>query len=120
MSGDRPAAAVAPHPDGTVLRLVIVPRAGVTAIERVEADGTIRLRVAAPPVDGAANAAVVRFLSNLCGVAKGRVRIVAGETGRRKRILIGGLTPAEVAAALDRSDAGRSRAAAAERESQRG
>lgn len=51
-------------------------------------DRALRLRVTAPPVDGAANAAVVRLLGDLLGVPKSRVTIVAGQTSRRKRVRI--------------------------------
>jgi hypothetical protein len=56
--------------------------------------GELRVRVAAAPVDGAANAALVRVVADALGLAKGRVRLVAGAASRRKLIEIDGLDAA--------------------------
>ena len=60
------------------------------------------MRVAAPPVDGAANAALVRFLADVLGVQKSSVDVVAGASRRRKRVAIAGLTPDQVIGRLER------------------
>jgi uncharacterized protein YggU (UPF0235/DUF167 family) len=67
-------------------RLVVrlTPRGGGDRVEGVGEDGALRVRVAAPPVDGAANLALCRLLARDLGVARGAIRVVAGETGRRK------------------------------------
>jgi uncharacterized protein len=49
-------------------------------------DGTLVVSVSAAPVDGKANAAVIRALATYFGVARSKVRIVSGETGRKKLI----------------------------------
>ena len=54
--------------------------------------GAILVRVAAPPVEGAANVALIEFFSTLLGIPKRSVRIVAGERSRSKRIAIAGVT----------------------------
>jgi uncharacterized protein len=59
--------------------------------------GTIRIRVAAPPVENAANRALIDFVAEQLGVAKGRVRIVSGSTGRRKVLEVEGLASDVVA-----------------------
>jgi uncharacterized protein (TIGR00251 family) len=51
-------------------------------------DGTLRVRVAAPPVEGKANRALVAFLAKVLGVRKNRVEIVAGERGLDKIISV--------------------------------
>lgn len=54
------------------------------------------MRVAAPPVDGAANAALIKFLAGVAGLPRSRLRILSGETGRRKRVAFGGLSVEEL------------------------
>lgn len=85
------------HPDGAVIALTVVPRSAKTGFDRVE-HGMARLRVAAPPVEGAANAAVVRFLADTFDLPKGAVRIIAGATAGRQPVLLTGL-PIDVARA---------------------
>lgn len=63
-------------------------------------DGALKIRLTAPPVDGAANKACIEFMARLLGVPKSRVAIVQGHTGRNKTIRVAGLTPAEVRARL--------------------
>lgn len=63
-------------------------------------DGCVKIRVAAPPVEGAANVAVVELVASLLKVAKSRVRVVSGSSSRRKVIEIDGVAPEAVAAVL--------------------
>ena len=72
--------------------MIVNPRASVTAIDRIEA-AAVRVRVAAPPVDGAANAALLRFLADALGVSRSTVAIVSGENARRKRVAFAHLSP---------------------------
>jgi uncharacterized protein (TIGR00251 family) len=75
-------------PGGSELSIVVGPGARKTELVG-EADGALRLKVAAPPVEGAANDAVLRFVAKeLLGVAKGKVRLVAGDRSRQKRLFI--------------------------------
>lgn len=83
------------HPTGSVLTVVVAPRAGKTGFERLEPE-SVRVRVAAPPVQGAANDALLKFLAEAIDVPRSRVRIVSGTSGRRKRVLFAGLDPAEL------------------------
>ena len=66
------------------LAVRLTPRGGGDRVEGVGEDGALRVRVAAPPVDGAANEALCRLLARELGVARGAVRVVTGATGRRK------------------------------------
>jgi len=88
-----------PSPDGCVLDLSVVPGA-----KRTEAiglhDGALRLRLAAPPVDGKANGECVRFIAELAGVAKSRVRIASGLTSRLKVVEIDGVTQEAIESVL--------------------
>ena len=92
---------VEPVPDGVRLTLHVQPRASRSELAGRHGDA-IKLRLAAPPVDGAANAELVRYLAELLGVPKSAVEIISGETGRRKLVLVRGLAPAEALARLGR------------------
>ncbi|MFN7229795.1 MAG: DUF167 domain-containing protein, partial [Synechococcaceae cyanobacterium] len=65
-----------------------------------EREGAIAIRLKAPPVDGAANAALVSFLAARLGKAPARVRLLRGHTGRRKWVSVEGLSAGELRAAL--------------------
>ena len=84
---------------GTLLRLRVQPRASATRLEGIR-DGQLRLRLTAPPVDGAANTACLTFLAQALKVSRAQVRLQAGEKSREKLIHVTGLTPTQVAAAL--------------------
>ncbi|MDT5270524.1 MAG: uncharacterized protein QOH49_2710 [Acidobacteriota bacterium] len=66
-----------------VFAVRVVPRASKTAIAG-EHDGALKVRVAAPPVEGAANAELTRFLAKLLGVPTRAVEIVGGHTSKTK------------------------------------
>ena len=77
--------------------LKVVPRAARERVGPV-VGGRLKVAVCAPPVDGAANAAVCRLLATRLGVPKGQVAIVRGETGSHKTVRVGGTTRARVMA----------------------
>lgn len=87
---------------GVVLSLHIQPNAKRTEFAGRHGEA-MKLRLAAPPVDGKANAALCAFLAEFCGVSKAAVDLVSGETSRAKRVRVAGLTPEALArlAALD-------------------
>jgi len=73
---------------GAALTIHVTPRSRKTEFGGVMEDGTLRVRVAAPPVEGKANAALVKFLSKVLGVRRNRIEIVAGQKGLDKIISI--------------------------------
>lgn len=75
------------------------PRAKRSAI-RGEHDGALDVSLAAPPVDGAANEELVRFLSDVFGISKSQIAIVRGETARTKLVEIRGVSENEIRARL--------------------
>ena len=83
---------------GTVA-LHIVPRARATAVAGSHGDA-VKIRIAAPPVDGAANAELVRFLAARLNVPATRVTIVGGASGRRKTVAVDGVGADEIRRAL--------------------
>jgi uncharacterized protein (TIGR00251 family) len=85
---------------GVRLTLRIIPRCRRSEIAGTHGDA-LKVRVAAPPVAGAANRALVEFLARRLGVRKNRVLIVSGERSRQKRVHISGLQPYEALGRLD-------------------
>ena len=81
------------------IAVYVQPRATKTELAGMHA-GLPKIRLAAPPVDGAANAALVEFIARRLKIAKNRVRVVAGLTGRRKWVEIEDVEAGSVAAAL--------------------
>ena len=75
---------------GIRLSVLVQPRASRTEVVGVQGD-FLRIRLAAPPVDGAANEALVRFLAEELGVKRAAVTIVSGQKGRRKMVWVEGV-----------------------------
>lgn len=84
---------------GCRILLHVVPRASRTAVAGLH-DGRVKLAVAAPPVDGEANDAIVRWLAKALGVGRDAVVIASGATGKRKTVEVEGVGVEEVRAAL--------------------
>jgi len=63
-------------------------------------DGVVKIRIAAPAVENAANQALVEFVAQQLGIAKRCVRVVTGRASRRKVLEIDGVTAEVIAAAL--------------------
>lgn len=78
---------------GAALTIRVTPRAKKTEISGFRGDGTLRIRVSAPPVDGKANAALIKFLAKILGVRKSRIEIVAGEKSLDKIVSVLDLSP---------------------------
>ena len=87
-----------PKDKGTVesitLSIRIQPRASKNEITRME-NGGLKIRLTAPPVDGAANAALIRFLADTLSVTRSQVDIVSGHTSRDKIVSISGVGNAD-------------------------
>lgn len=88
--------------DEATIRIRLQPRASGNEIVGWK-DEILSLRLTAPPVDGAANAACVEFLAKTLGVKKAQVEIVSGQKSRDKRVRISGLSQADAEARLGRS-----------------
>jgi uncharacterized protein (TIGR00251 family) len=83
-----------PGPDAAV-ELWIQPRASREAVIG-ERDGRVAIRLQAPPVEGAANSALIRFLARSLGCPASAVRLLRGHRGRRKLVAVAGLSAAEL------------------------
>ncbi len=79
---------------GAALAIRVTPRARKNEIVEILNDGTIRIRLTAPPVENKANQALVEFLSEVLEVPHSHLEIVAGLTGRDKLVSILGLDAA--------------------------
>jgi len=77
--------------DGVEISIYVQPGAKSTEVSG-EHDGALKLRINAPPVDGKANAAVVAFLAERFAVSKSKVLLLSGDTNRRKRLRVSGVT----------------------------
>jgi uncharacterized protein len=84
---------------GLTLRVRVQPRASKDALAG-ERDGALVVRLTAPPVDGAANEALARFLGEALDVAPSAVRIVSGAAGRNKLVSVSGIDVATARARL--------------------
>jgi len=78
----------------------VVPRARTTDVAGRHGDA-LKIRLAAPPLDGAANEELVRFLAERLAVPRSAVTIAAGLTGRRKTVKITGIETAAAVRALE-------------------
>jgi hypothetical protein len=82
---------------GTLLSVKLQPRASKNEIGEPLGE-ELKIKVTAPPVDAAANQALVELLAEKLGCARGRVELIRGQTSRHKTVLLHGFT-AELAAA---------------------
>jgi uncharacterized protein (TIGR00251 family) len=82
-----------------VLAVRVQPRSSKEAVAGIS-EGVVRIRLTAPPVEGKANEALLKFLSKKLGVSKGALELVAGDHGRNKLIRIAGLSCEEIHARL--------------------
>lgn len=92
-------------PGGCVIAVRVIPRAKRSAFDgQRESAGdegpTWLVRLAAPPVDGAANDALIALFADTFGVPKRSIRIVSGERAREKRVRVAGLSAEEATTRL--------------------
>lgn len=80
--------------DGLLLTVRLTPKGGRDRLDGIvlDTDGrpAIKARVSAPPVDGAANIALIKLLAKVLGIPKSSIQFVSGETARIKRLNIVG------------------------------
>jgi len=91
---------VLPAEGGTYVRFRVSPGAKSTAIKGLYGEGAVRLSVAAPPVDGKANAEVERYLARLFRTSHSEVVVVKGASSRDKLVFVRGAEPEAVRESL--------------------
>ena len=88
-----------PTATGVRFAITVQPRASRTEIVGEHGEA-LKIRIAAPPVEGAANEELIRFLAKQLRVPASAVRVVSGQSGRRKLIEVEGVGAAQVRSAL--------------------
>lgn len=86
-------------PGGVRLQLHVQPGASRTGLAGTYGNA-LKVRVAAPPADGRANRELIEYLAEFLGVARGNLTLLKGETGRRKTIVVLGVSLEEAARRL--------------------
>ena len=99
MSREAGAGPITAIPGGIRLQIQVQPRASRSEVSGLHGEA-IRIRLAAPPVDGAANEELVRFLASRLGVTRSAVTLERGQTGRRKTVSVTGVTGEEARSRL--------------------
>ena len=89
-----------PQPDGVLLAIKLQPRASANEVGSALGQ-ELKVKVTAPPVDDAANEALVRLLADYFDCGRNRVELVRGHTSRHKVIKLVGLSEAAVTARLE-------------------
>lgn len=91
---------IEPGRDGVRLTIRVQPRASRTEVAGLYGEDALKIRLAAPPVDGAANRELVEFLATMLDVAKSAVVIERGKSGRLKTVAVAGVDAARARAGL--------------------
>lgn len=91
---------IATEKGGSVIFAVrVLPRASKSEIVG-EHDGALKIRISSPPVDGAANAELIKVLAKHFGVSKSSVEVVSGQTSRLKHVRVVGIIAADIDSVL--------------------
>jgi len=81
---------------GAAIAVRVTPRASHNEIVEIQSDGTIKIHITAPAHEGKANEVLIAFLSDILGVPKSRIDIIAGASGRDKLITVLDMNAEEV------------------------
>ena len=81
---------------GAAITVRVTPRMAKNEIGEILEDGTIKIRLTAPPVDGKANECLINYLAEVLEIKPSKIEIISGLTGRNKLISILDQSPEEV------------------------
>jgi uncharacterized protein (TIGR00251 family) len=84
-----------------MLLIRVTPRAKKNEVSEVQLDGTIKIRLTAPPVNGKANRALIQFLAGILKVPTSHLEIISGLKGRNKKIRVAGLNEQTIRAKIN-------------------
>ncbi len=104
---------VQPTPGGVTIKVFVAPRSSANKVMG-EHNGAIKVALTAPPVEGAANRALVEFLAKLLGVPRSAVSLISGETSRQKTVRVRDLSIEQAQEKLTRDEAAKPALSAAE------
>lgn len=90
-----PSLALQARDNGLAFSVRVIPRASRDELAGA-AEGALKVRLTAPPVEGAANQALLKLLAKTLDLPKSRLRLLAGEKSRHKTIWVEGLQPTEL------------------------
>jgi uncharacterized protein (TIGR00251 family) len=79
---------------GVSIRVYVAPRSSANRVLGLH-NGALKIALTAPPVEGAANKALMEFLAKLLGVPRSSVALISGETSRNKVVSVEGLAPGD-------------------------
>ena len=82
--------------DNTKLKIRVTPRAKRDEIYSILEDGTVKVRLTAPPVDGKANKALIKYLSGIFEIPRSQIEILSGFKSRNKLLAIRGMDSVEI------------------------
>ena len=88
---------------GVTIRVYVAPKSSSNKIVGVH-NGAVKVALTAPPVEGAANKALVGFMAKTLGVPRGAVRLLSGESSRNKVVQVVGIGPQDALRKLDLGD----------------
>jgi uncharacterized protein len=92
--------------EGATLAVRVVPRASRTGVAGVFGDGAnaaLRIALAAPPIEGKANAELIAYIADVLEIARSRVEVVAGKQSKNKIVRVRDMSAMEISAALART-----------------
>jgi len=85
---------------GAAITVRVTPRMAKNEITEILNDGTVKIRLTAPPVEGKANQGLIEFLAAVLEVKPARIEIISGLTGRDKIVTVLDLSPEELQARI--------------------
>ncbi|MFH1077543.1 MAG: DUF167 domain-containing protein [Pseudomonadota bacterium] len=85
---------------GLVCHIIVQPRSSCNKITGVH-NGALKIKITAPPVEGAANTCCVKYLASLLKIAPGNIEIIAGHNSRNKQVRIKSISRKELESLLD-------------------
>ena len=87
---------------GIIFKVRVLPKSSKSEIAD-ESGGALKIKLKSPPVDGAANAELIKLLSKTFGVSKSEIRIISGETSKNKQLKIENITAEDFLKSLVKS-----------------